>query len=336
MAQDTNPAATTVAIPDVPPATPEAVGPLPPGSAELPVDANATVAPLDGSAPVAPPLEGSRLPGSFDAISGASAQATQEGPASQSALTLMQDNESLALTKMGFNHLLESTDVIGLTVLTIMAAMSIATWYYIFYNAFRLFVVTRRTRGTMIGFWDANTPAEAKDAMEAEPHYEPFSKIALHAMEAATHHADSQGGRMAEALSRQEFIDRAIKQAATRESARFDSGLTLLATVGSTAPFVGLFGTVWGIYHALVRIGASGKASLDVVAGPVGEALIMTCIGLGVAVPSVLAYNFFIRTNNTLKGKIETFTKDLFDYFATGSRVRLTKYGARQSEPRIV
>ncbi len=253
-----------------------------------------------------------------------------------SAQTLLQNNEALALTNMGFNHLLHNSDPVGLTVLFILSAMSVGTWYYIFFNTFRAFVVNARTSGVMTRFWDANAPADAANAMRAEPDYEPFSKIALAAADAAAHHADAQGGRMAEALSRQEFIDRAIKQSAARESNKFDSGLTLLATVGSTAPFVGLFGTVWGIYHALVGIGQQKRVSMDVVAGPVGEALIMTCIGLGVAIPSVLAYNYFVRGNNRLKSKIETFSKDLFDFFATGERVRLVKYGARQSEPRVV
>ncbi len=252
------------------------------------------------------------------------------------AQSLMQNNEALALTKMGFSHLLTQSDAAGLTVLAIMAAMSVMTWYYIFYNSFRMWVINSRFASVMESFWAGKDPNSVTAAMEAEPEYEPFSKIALAAMDAASHHSDAQGGRMAEALSRQEFIDRAIKQSAAHQSAKLDSGLTLLATVGSVAPFVGLFGTVYGIYHALVGIGAKGEASMDVVAGPVGEALIMTCIGLGVAIPSVLAYNFFIRGNNRLKGRIETFNKDLFDYFATGSRVRLTKYGTRQSEPRVV
>lgn len=253
-----------------------------------------------------------------------------------SAQSLLQNNEALALTNMGFDHLIHSADPVGLTVLFVMSVMSVGTWYYIFFNLFRSFVVNSRTEGVMTKFWDATTPAEASAAMEAEPDYEPFSKIALAAADAASHHADAQGGRMAEALSRQEFIDRAIKQSAMRETGRFDSGLTLLATVGSTAPFVGLFGTVWGIYHALVGIGQQKRVSMDVVAGPVGEALIMTCIGLGVAIPAVLAYNYFVRGNNRMKDKVETFSKDLFDFFATGERVRLVKYGARQSEPRVV
>lgn len=253
-----------------------------------------------------------------------------------SAQSLLQNNEALALTNMGFDHLIHSADPVGLTVLFVMSVMSVGTWYYIFFNLFRSFVVNARTEAVMTNFWDATTPAEASAAMEAEPDYEPFSKIALAAADAASHHADAQGGRMAESLSRQEFIDRAIKQSATREAGRFDSGLTLLATVGSTAPFVGLFGTVWGIYHALVGIGQQKRVSMDVVAGPVGEALIMTCIGLGVAIPAVLAYNYFVRGNNRMKDKVETFSKDLFDFFATGERVRLVKYGARQSEPRVV
>ena len=253
-----------------------------------------------------------------------------------SAQSLLQNNEALALTNMGFDHLIQSADPVGLTVLFVMSVMSVATWYYIFFNVFRAFVVNARTVGVMARFWDATTPAEAAAAMEAEPDYEPFSKIAIAAADAAAHHADAQGGRMAEALSRQEFIDRAIKQSATRETGKFDTGLTLLATVGSTAPFVGLFGTVWGIYHALIGIGEQKRVSMDVVAGPVGEALIMTCIGLGVAIPAVLAYNYFVRGNNIMKEKVETFSKDLFDFFATGERVRLVKYGARQSEPRVV
>ena len=107
----------------------------------------------------------------------------------------------------------------------------------------------------------------------------------------------------------------------TRESLRLESGLTVLATVGSTAPFVGLPGTVWGIYHALIKIGQTGQASIDAVAGPVGEALIMTALGLFVAIPAVLAYNFFVRLNRVTNNKFDTFAHDLHDFFATGSRV---------------
>ena len=143
----------------------------------------------------------------------------------------------------------------------------------------------------------------------------------LHGAQAAAHHQRNEGSRLVESLNRSEFVDRALRQAVTRESMRLESGMTLLATVGATAPFVGLLGTVWGIYHALIRIGISGNASIDAVAGPVGEALIMTAAGLFVAIPAVLAYNFFNRTNRLTNSKFDTFAHDLHDFFATGSRV---------------
>ena len=133
--------------------------------------------------------------------------------------------------------------------------------------------------------------------------------------------AAAAGGRLAESLSRSEFIDRALRQAVARESLRLEGGLTLLATVGSAAPFVGLLGTVWGIYHALIKISASGNASMEAVAGPVGEALIMTAFGLFVAIPAVLAYNFFVRQNRVIYARFDEFAHDLHDFFATGARV---------------
>ena len=157
--------------------------------------------------------------------------------------------------------------------------------------------------------------------MEEQPRREPFSKIALDAAQAAAHHQRHEGSRLVESLNRSEFVDRALRQAVTRESMNLESGLTVLATVGSTAPFVGLLGTVWGIYGALIRIGATGQASIDAVAGPVGEALIMTALGLFVAIPAVLAYNFFVRLNRVTNNKFDTFAHDLHDFFATGARV---------------
>jgi biopolymer transport protein ExbB len=130
---------------------------------------------------------------------------------------------------------------------------------------------------------------------------------------------------MVEVLNRSEFIDRALRQAVTRESSRLENGLTLLATVGSSAPFVGLLGTVWGIYRALIAIGASGKADIGAIAGPVGEALIMTAIGLFVAIPALLGYNFFVRSNRLTLAKFDEFAHDLHDYFATGARVGVAK-----------
>jgi biopolymer transport protein ExbB len=243
--------------------------------------------------------------------------------------SMLASNDSLALAKMGFSHLVAHSDVPGLLVLAVMAVMSVLCWYYIFYNAFRLIAVRARIKSVVNGFWDSPSPKEVVGMLSSQPEYEPFSKVALEAYDASEHYGGQEAGRLGDVLTKHEFVSRRVAHSLHTEIGQFDSGLTLLATVGSTAPFVGLFGTVWGIYHALINIGMKGKATLDVVAGPVGEALIMTCIGLGVAIPAVLAYNYFVQANRNISGKLQTFAKDLLDFFATGERVRAQRYGSR-------
>jgi biopolymer transport protein ExbB len=223
--------------------------------------------------------------------------------------------------EMGIAHLITHTDLAGYVVIAVMVIMFLVSWFFIIKNALRNMSTRARADKVIEQFWNTTNPQEALRAMEAQPANEPFSKIALDCANAAAHHAKNEGSRLVEALNRSEFIDRALRQAVARESGNLEGGLTFLATTGSTSPFVGLFGTVWGIYHALIEIGRQGQASLDVVAGPVGEALIMTCAGLAVAIPSVLAYNFFVRSNRVTLAKFDEFAHDLHDYFATGARV---------------
>jgi biopolymer transport protein ExbB len=230
-------------------------------------------------------------------------------------------SDAAALQQMGFDHLIHQLDVVGWVVLTTLVLMSIASWYFTVVTALRNMMIRTRADRVIRSFWETPNAQEAIHFMEEQPRGEPFSKIALDCAQAAAHHQKHEGSRLVEALNRSEFIDRALRQAVTRESAKLENGLTLLATVGSTAPFVGLLGTVWGIYHALIAIGASGNASIDAVAGPVGEALIMTAIGLFVAIPAVIAYNAFNRQNRTTNARFDTFAHDLHDFFATGSRV---------------
>ena len=236
-------------------------------------------------------------------------------------------NPSNALANMGPLHLLQEMTgepgkyIISWVVLITLTLMSTMSIYWIVMN----FIKNVRLRGTsdrvISTFWETPNAQDAIRFMEEKPRSEPFSKIALDAAQAAAHHQRHEGSRLVESLNRSEFVDRALRQAVTRESSRLEAGLTVLATVGSTAPFVGLLGTVWGIYGALIRIGASGQASIDAVAGPVGEALIMTALGLVVAIPAVLAYNFFNRLNRVTNNKFDTFAHDLHDFFATGARV---------------
>ncbi|MCF7223664.1 MotA/TolQ/ExbB proton channel family protein [Marilutibacter chinensis] len=226
-----------------------------------------------------------------------------------------------ALQQMSFGHMIQNFDLVAWIVFITLVTMSAMSIYWMIYN----FVKNMRLRATsdrvISTFWETPNAQDAIRYMEEQPRSEPFSKIALDAAQAASHHQRHEGSRLVESLNRSEFVDRALRQAVTRESSGLEAGLTLLASVGATAPFVGLLGTVWGIYHALIRIGMSGNASIDAVAGPVGEALIMTAIGLFVAIPAVLAYNFFTRLNRVTNNKFDTFAHDLHDFFATGSRV---------------
>ena len=226
-----------------------------------------------------------------------------------------------AFNQMSFAHLLQNFDLVGWIVFITLALMSILSVYWIVMNFLKNARLRSSSDRVVSTFWETPNAQDAIRYMEEQPRSEPFSKIALDAAQAAAHHQRHEGSRLVESLNRSEFVDRALRQAVTRESSRLESGLTVLATVGSTAPFVGLLGTVWGIYHALIKIGSSGNAGIEAVAGPVGEALIMTAIGLFVAIPAVLAYNFFVRLNRVTNNKFDTFAHDLHDFFATGSRV---------------
>jgi biopolymer transport protein ExbB len=230
-------------------------------------------------------------------------------------------SNAAALQQMGFADMIQHMDAVGYVVLITLLVMSAMSIYWIIFN----FIKNARLKGSsdrvISTFWETTNAQDAIRFMEEQRKGEPFSKVALDAAQAAAHHQRHEGSRLVESLNRSEFVDRALRQAVTRESLKLESGLTVLATVGSTAPFVGLLGTVWGIYRALIRIGASGQADIGAVAGPVGEALIMTAIGLGVAIPAVLGYNFFVRLNRVTNNKLDTFAHDLHDFFATGARV---------------
>ena len=231
--------------------------------------------------------------------------------------------DAAALTHMGFADLVHHFDWLSWITLIVLIVMSVGSWLFIVINGWRVFAIRSRADRVRHVFWDTTSAQDAVRTMEEQPKWEPFSKIALECASAAAHHQRHEGSRLVEALNRSEFIDRALRQGVARESARLEGGLTWLATTGSTAPFVGLLGTVWGIYHALINIGASGNAGIETVAGPVGEALIMTAIGLGVAIPAVLAYNIFVRANRVTNAQFDEFAHDLHDFFATGSRVEI-------------
>jgi biopolymer transport protein ExbB len=221
----------------------------------------------------------------------------------------------------GFGHFLAQTDSIGKAILVLLLIMSVTTWYLIATKAWAALLVRRRTRRFIDIFW--NAPSLQAVGAHLEEHHpdEPFSHLAWHAIVATRHHQRHGANRLNESGSTAEFLTRAMRRVIDEETARFEAGLTVLASIGSTAPFIGLFGTVWGVYHALVAIGMSGQGTLDKVAGPVGEALIMTALGLAVAIPAVLAYNFSVRRNRLVLAQLDSFAHDLFAFLTTGSHV---------------
>ena len=219
----------------------------------------------------------------------------------------------------GIAHFLAQTDAVGKTLFFVLLIMSLATWYLIAAKSLQGFLSRRRTARFLTTFW--NMPSLSGVERHLEQHHpdEPFSHLTYHGMVSVRHHAQHGITRLDEAGTAADFLTRSMRRVIDEETTRLEWGLTVLASVGSTAPFVGLFGTVWGVYHALVAIGISGQGTLDKVAGPVGEALIMTGAGLAVAIPAVLAYNTFVRSNRVVLAKLDAFAYDLFAFLTTGA-----------------
>ncbi|MBI3369882.1 MAG: MotA/TolQ/ExbB proton channel family protein [Burkholderiales bacterium] len=219
---------------------------------------------------------------------------------------------------LGFGHFLTQTDVVGKTLLFVLLAMSVLSWIIIAIKGASLLLRKRRSDSFLTLFWNARSLEEVAGEIQTHGAHDPFSHVTSHAMQAQQHHAKYGAAKLAEAGTSSEFVTRTIKKVLDEETTRLENGLTLLATVGATAPFVGLFGTVWGVYHALVAIGVSGAGTLDKVAGPVGEALIMTGIGLGVAIPAVMGYNWLTRANRVLLGQLDAFAYELHTFVSMG------------------
>ncbi len=222
---------------------------------------------------------------------------------------------------LGFANFLAQTDLLARVLLAVLLAMSVATWALIVTKAMALYTERKKSARFLAMFWDAPSLAAVEQHIGARHPEEPFSHLAKHAL-AVSHHMVRPGTRrLGEAGSDSELLTRAMRRVIDEDTARLESGLTVLASVGSTAPFVGLFGTVWGVYHALIGIGLSGQGTLDKVAGPVGEALIMTALGLAVAIPAVLAYNAFVRSNRLTLARLDAFAHDLYAVLTTGAHV---------------
>jgi len=221
-------------------------------------------------------------------------------------------------TALGMGHFIAQSDAIGKTLLVILLAMSVFSWAILAVKGLTLIVRRRRSESFLNLFWNATSLDAVANEIATHGTTDPFSHVTSHAMHAQAHHAKYGAAKLEEAGTASEFVTRTIKKVLDEETMRLENGLTLLATVGSTAPFVGLFGTVWGVYHALVAIGMSGAGTLDKVAGPVGEALIMTGLGLAVAIPAVMGFNWLTRANRVMGAKLDAFAYELHTFVAMG------------------
>ena len=211
----------------------------------------------------------------------------------------------------GLDALWKGGDFVSRGTLMILLIMSMGSWYIMIVKVYEQFKLFRQSKDASSTFWSAGSVQEGASSLKEGS---PFRFIAEGGIHATEHHE----GKLIEQIDLNTWVSMSIQRASENVQSRLQDGLAFLATVGSTAPFVGLFGTVWGIYHALTAIGIAGQASIDKVAGPVGEALIMTAFGLAVAVPAVLGYNWLVRRNKVAMEQVRAFSNDLHMVLISG------------------
>lgn len=223
-------------------------------------------------------------------------------------------------SQFGIAHVWAQGDFVTKTVAVILVAMSLASWIVIVIKALDIMRFKKYARNAQ-DFWHSADFAAGLSKL-GDQGDNPFRQLAIEGREATAHHRKT-AEHLHDSLDVSDWITRCLRNGIDEFTARAQSGLAVLASVGSTAPFIGLFGTVWGIYHALVAIGMSGQSSIDKVAGPIGEALIMTALGLAVAIPAVLGYNALVRGNKSVLNRLNSFAHDLHAFFVTGTRLNV-------------
>jgi biopolymer transport protein ExbB len=221
-------------------------------------------------------------------------------------------------SQLGLINIWTQGDWVTKGVALLLLLMSLASWMVIIIKTLD-FLKYRKLAERAEEFWHSADFTSGLNQLGSDDS-NPFRQLALAGREATAHHHETKV-HLHDTLDVSDWITRTLRNSIDDSTARLQAGLAILASVGSTAPFVGLFGTVWGIYHALLGIGAAGQATIDKVAGPVGEALIMTALGLAVAIPAVLGYNALVRGNKGILTKLNRFAHDLHAYFVTGARV---------------
>ena len=220
----------------------------------------------------------------------------------------------------GLGALWASNDLVAHAVLLLLILMSLSSWYVMLTKLWDQRKLKQSSRVVEKQFW---TAPSIKDGVERLKKGDEYRLIAEDGLRAASHH----DGRLTDRIDLHEWITMSLQRSVDQVNSRLQGGLGLLATVGSVSPFVGLFGTVWGILGALQGIGIAGQASIDKVAGPVGEALIMTAFGLLVAVPAVMGYNWVLGRNKGVQESLRNFASDLHAYLVSGARIGSNEMG---------
>jgi len=241
----------------------------------------------------------------------AAAPAAEAAPAAPAAPVAAAPASAHEENPYGLSALWAQGDVVAKGTLLILVLMSMGSWYVLITKYLEQSKAAKFAAAAKESFWGASSLRQGADGLAEDS---PFRFIAEKGLESANKHTGLLGG-----VDFDTWTDRSIQRAIGNVQSRLQDGLAVLATVGSTSPFVGLFGTVWGIYNALVKIGMSGQASIDKVAGPVGESLIMTAIGLAVAVPAVLGYNWLVRRNKAVMEDVNEFGSDLHSVLLASS-----------------
>ena len=221
-------------------------------------------------------------------------------------------------SQFGLMNLWSQGDWVTRFVALLLLVMSFASWMVIIIKALDIRRAAVQAKNVE-SFWHSADLSTGLTMLGSDPS-NPFRALAMEGREAAQHHSQAKP-QLHDTLDMSDWLTRCLRSSIDDSVSRLQAGLAVLASVGSTAPFVGLFGTVWGIYHALLSIGAAGQATIDKVAGPIGESLVMTALGLAVAIPAVLGYNTLVRGNKGVTAKLNRFAHDLHAYYVTGARV---------------
>jgi len=286
------------------------------GAGQALAQTNAAPMQVAQAAPAATPAAGTAAPASPDAGAAATPGATAPDQGAAPAAAAPDVTPPAATppeekaNPYGLEQLWANGDFVARAIIILLAIMSIGTWYIFFMKFWEQARMLTQAKQVERRFWSSNNLNEGIDKLAKNS---VFRSVAESGVRASSSTATGL-------VNANDWIAMSLNRQLEEINARLQGGIAFLASVGSTAPFVGLFGTVWGIYHALIAIGVAGQASIDKVAGPVGEALIMTAIGLGAAVPAVLLYNFLVRRNKVINEKLRSFASDLQTYLVTNKK----------------